>query len=54
MAGMGTLRSDRLPVTGGPLTQAQFAATIAALLGLETEFRRANPRAAASVFVERP
>lgn len=48
MAGLG-VRSQGSGVSG-PLTQAQFAATIAALLGLESEFRKANPRAAASVF----
>jgi len=34
----------------GNYTQSQFAATIAALLGLEEEFRGANPRAASSFF----
>ena len=33
----------------GTHTQSQFAATIAALLGLEKEFRAANPKAAASL-----
>jgi hypothetical protein len=33
----------------GTYTQSQFAATIAALLGLEKEFTAANPRVAASV-----
>jgi len=33
----------------GNYTQAQFAATIAGLLGLEKEFRAANPRTAASL-----
>lgn len=42
---------ERGAVSGGPLTQAQFAATIAGLLGLEAEYRRANPKAARSVFV---
>lgn len=51
MAGLTTGRGERGEVRGGPLTQAQFAATIAALLGLEAEFRKANPRAAPSVFM---
>lgn len=42
---------ERGAVSGGPLTQSQFAATIANLLGLETEFRKANPRAAPSVLI---
>ena len=54
MAGLGAVRGERLAVSGGPLTQAQFAATIAALLGLEAEFRRDNPKAAASIFNYRP
>jgi hypothetical protein len=50
MAGMMPVSGERLAVSGGPLTQAQFAATIAALLGLETEFRRESPKAAPSIF----
>ena len=41
----GAVSGERSAVSGS-YTQAQFAATIAALLGLETEFRAANPRAA--------
>jgi hypothetical protein len=50
MAGMMPVSGERLAVSGGPLTQAQFAATIAALLGLETEFRRESPKVAPSIF----
>lgn len=50
MAGLRPVSGDRLAVSGGPLTQAQFAATIAGLLGLEAEFRRAHPKSARSVF----
>jgi hypothetical protein len=50
MAGLTAGRGEKGEVRGGPLTQSQFAATIAALLGLEAEFRKANPRAAPSVF----
>jgi hypothetical protein len=35
----------------GSFTQSQFAATIAAALGLEAEFRRDNPKAAAAIRV---
>ena len=42
------LRAGSSTVNGN-YTQAQFAATIAALLGLEKEFRAANPRVAESV-----
>ncbi|HEV8197841.1 MAG TPA: hypothetical protein VGP87_14435 [Gemmatimonadales bacterium] len=52
MAGLGFRIQDS--VVRGPHTQAQFAATIAGLLGLEAEFRRANPKAAASVFTPAP
>lgn len=38
----------------GNYTQAQFAATIAALLGLEREFRAANPKAAPAIFPQSP
>jgi hypothetical protein len=51
MAGLTAGRGERGAVRGGPLTQSQFAATIAALLGLEAEFRKANPKAAPSVLV---
>ena len=54
IAGLLPVTGDRLAVTRGPLTQAQFAATIAGLLGLEAEFRKANPKAAPSVFTPRP
>jgi hypothetical protein len=50
MAGLWAVRGEKLEVREGPLTQAQFAATIAAVLGLEAEYRRANPKAAPSVF----
>jgi hypothetical protein len=49
MAGLWAGSSRQGSVVGGPLTQAQFAATIAGLLGLEAEFRKANPKAAPSV-----
>lgn len=54
MGGMMQVKGEGSQVTGGPLTQSQFAATIARLLGLEAEFRKANPKAAASVFSVRP
>jgi hypothetical protein len=38
------------PAPGTPLTQSQFAATIAALLGREKEFHAAFPRTAPSIF----
>lgn len=50
MAGLMPGARSQESVVRGPLTQAQFAATIAALLGLEREFRKDNPKAAASVF----
>lgn len=40
---------QRPPAPGNQLTQSQFAATIAAALGLEAEFRRANPQAAPAI-----
>jgi hypothetical protein len=55
VGGLGAaVTGDRLPVTGDPLPvtghvsymQSQFAATIAAVLGLDGAFRAANPRAA--------
>ncbi len=46
--------SGKAAVQGGAIVQAQFAATIAGLLGLEAEFRTAHPRAAASVLTMRP
>ena len=54
MAGIWPGSGKQGAVSGGPLTQSQFAATIAGLLGLEAEFRKANPRAAASVLNYRP
>jgi hypothetical protein len=51
MGGLLPVSGERLAVSGGPHTQAQFAATIAALLGLEAEFRKDNPKAAPSIFV---
>lgn len=50
MAGLMPVSGERFAVSGGTLTQAQFAATIAAVLGLEVEYRRDNPKAAPSVF----
>lgn len=50
MAGVIPGARTQESVLRGLLTQAQFAATIAAVLGLEAEFRRDNPRAAASIF----
>lgn len=44
----GAVSGERLAVSGN-FTQGQFAATIAALLGLEKEFRADNPRVAESV-----
>jgi hypothetical protein len=44
----GMVSGKRLAVSGNH-TQSQFAATIAGLLGLEAEFRRANPKAAPSI-----
>lgn len=41
--------SGKRSAVSGTFTQAQFAATIAAALGLEAEFRRANPKAAPSL-----
>jgi hypothetical protein len=41
--------SGERPAGSGNYTQAQFAATIAGLLGLEKEFRSANPKAAPSL-----
>jgi hypothetical protein len=49
--GRTTAGGERVAVSGGLLTQAQFAATIAAVLGLEAEFRRDNPKASPSVFI---
>ncbi|HSB55539.1 MAG TPA: hypothetical protein VLD58_14360, partial [Gemmatimonadales bacterium] len=46
MAGLGT----EMPATAGRVSQAQFAATIAAVLGLEAAFRKARPEAAPSIF----
>ncbi len=43
----GNTQSPPAPV--GAFTQSQFAATIAALLGLETEYRAATPRAAPAI-----
>jgi len=40
---------QRSPVTSDRLTQSQFAATIAAALGLEAAFRRAKPNAAPAI-----
>ena len=54
VAGMGpgvrSVNSEQSTVNGKSFTQAQFAATIAGVLGLEREFRRANPKAAPSLF----
>ncbi len=48
MAAMGPgIPSNR--ESGGEFTQSQFAASIAAALGLEGEFRKANPNAAPAV-----
>ncbi|HEU5218102.1 MAG TPA: hypothetical protein VFU23_05550 [Gemmatimonadales bacterium] len=54
MAGLTPAGGSRPAVSGGPLTQAQFAATIAALLGLEAQFRKENPAAAHSILTQRP
>lgn len=54
MAGLMPGARSQESVVRGPLTQAQFASTIAGLLGLESEFRRDNPKAAASVFKPDP
>jgi phosphopentomutase len=45
----GAVSGERSAVSGN-YTQGQFAATIAALLGLEQEFRAANPKAAPAFF----
>lgn len=54
MAGMApgtppTVNDQRSGGSRGAYTQSQFAATIAALLGLEAEFRTANPKAAPAI-----
>jgi hypothetical protein len=49
MAGLLPVAISQKPMANGPYTQSQFAATIAALLGLETDYRAALPRAAAAI-----
>ena len=49
VVGPNSVNGQRSTVNGTH-TQSQFAATIAGLLGLETAFREANPKAAPSIF----
>ena len=46
MAGLFPLTAKRAPLPPGSYTQSQFAATIAAALGLDPAFRAAHPGAA--------
>jgi hypothetical protein len=47
--GVNSANGQQSTVNGKNFTQSQFAATIAAALGLEAEFRRANPQAAPAI-----